>query len=113
LRVEELFELPDAVELARFALHLVRTAEAVRERNELGAIRKVTVAAPVAVAGGDGGGAEGAAVIAAHEREIEILACRVADELQRILHRLRAAHVEVHAPLDAEPVLHQFAESLG
>src|SRR5207244_3353125 len=80
--------------------------EAVWKRHELRALAEVAVAAPVAVARGDRGGAERAAVIAALEREVQTLTvARVAHQLQRVLHGLRAADVEVHAALQPEALL--------
>ena len=62
----------------------------------------MAVAAAIAVGRGDRRGAERAAVIAALEREHQALAARgVAHELERILDRLRAADVEMHAALVA------------
>src|SRR5262249_39614551 len=80
-----------------------RPAEVVRERYELRAVAEVAVAAAVAVGRGDGRGAQGAAVIAALEREHQALALLVvAHELQAVLDRLAAADVEVHAALGGE-----------
>src|SRR3984893_10616063 len=63
----------------------------------------MAVAAAITIGRSDGGGAERAAVIAALEGEHQALAVPgVADELQRIFHRLRAADVEMHAALEAE-----------
>src|SRR5262249_14236579 len=99
LAVEQALELLHAVQLAALALLAVGTPEAVRERDELRAVAEVPVAAAVAVARRDRRRAERAAVVAALEREHQAAAAaRVAHELQRVLDRLAAAHVEVHAP---------------
>ena len=80
--IEQFLELLRAIEIARFALHLIWTAEAIRKWNELSAVGKMSVAAAVTIAGGDRGRAEGAAVIAAHEREVQRLTGGIAHELQ-------------------------------
>src|SRR5205085_10067929 len=78
----------------------LRSAEMVRERDELGPLAEMAVAAAVAIGRGDRRGAERAAVVAALEGEHQALAVRgVADELEGILDGLRAADVEVHAAL--------------
>ncbi len=100
--VEVLRELLDAVEIAVLPLLVVRTTEAVRIRDEVRAIREVPVATPIPIAGRDGRGPQRPSVIPAHERKHQILAGRIADDLQRILNRLRAADVEMNAPLAAE-----------
>src|SRR5205085_6070502 len=78
LGLEVLRELLDAVESAILPLLAVGAAEAVREGDEMRAFGEVSVAASVAVARSDGGRAERAPVIAAHEGEDETLARRVA-----------------------------------
>src|SRR5258708_15615151 len=54
LSIEELLELLDTVEAAVLDLLVVRTAKAIGERDELGAVGEVAEAAAVAIAGCDG-----------------------------------------------------------
>src|SRR5579862_3175550 len=73
----------------------------------------MTVAASIPVARRDGTRGERAPVIAAHEREDEVLAGGVTDDLERILDRLRAADIEVHAASLTELRLVQTADGRG
>src|SRR5439155_7355395 len=100
--LEELFELALAVDVARWALEAVDAPEAVRIEDELRAVAEMAVAPPVAIARSDGRRSERSPVIAAHESEHQVLAGRVAHDLERVLDGLRAAHVELHAPLHPE-----------
>ena len=72
----------------------------------LRALAEVAVAATVAVAGGDRRRAEGAPVVTAFEGEHQAFAVAgVTHHFQRVLDRLRAADVEVHATVEAEFLL--------
>src|SRR5262249_46266724 len=106
LALEQALELPHAVVPVLLLAHTLRPAETVRERHELRAVAEMTVAPAIAVGRGDRRGAERAAVIAALEGEHQALAVRgVAHELERVLDRLGAADVEMHAALEAEFLL--------
>src|SRR5438874_13405193 len=59
-------------------------------------------ATTVAIARRDGRRAERAPVVATHEGEDQILARRVAHDLQRVFNRLCAADVEMNTPLNAK-----------
>ena len=105
LVIEELLELVLAVKVAGLRLQVVDAAETVGIKNELGAVAEMSIAAAVAVAGSDGGGAERAAVIAAHESEHQILSRVIPHDLERILDGLRTTDIEMDAPFDAEALL--------
>src|ERR1700730_15504015 len=101
-RVEILGELIDAVETTVFALLTVRTAEAIREGNEVGAIGKMTKAPTTAVTGSNCRSPKCAPVITAHKRKDQILTRRIAYYLERVFNCLRAADVEMDAAVQAE-----------
>src|SRR5947209_572168 len=102
LGLEVALELLDAVHLARLLLLAVGAAEAVGEGDEVRAVGEVAEASAVAVARSYGRRAERAPVVAAHEGEDQILARRVAHDLEAVFNRLRAADIEVYAALQAE-----------
>jgi len=72
--LEQARELIHAVQATVLALLAIGAAEAVGIWHELGAVAEVAIAAAVAIGGGDGGGAQGAAVVAALEGEHQALA---------------------------------------
>src|SRR5436190_3772439 len=114
LALEQALELFDAVVTVFLLGHALGAAEMVGERHELGAISEVAVAPAIAVGGGDGGGAERAAVIAALEGEHQALAVLgIAHELQAVLDRLAASDIEVDAALQPEPLLGQLRQHGG
>ena len=87
-------------------LHAAAVPEAVGELHEQGLLAEMAVAAAIAVGGGDGRGAQGAAVIAPLEGEHQALAAGgVADDFERVLDRLGAADVEVDPARLAELLL--------
>src|SRR6185312_16624953 len=110
--LEKTLELLDAV-LAVFLLrHALRAAEVIRKLDELRAI-EMPVAAAIAVRRRDRRCAERAPVIAALEREHQAFSARgIAHDLERILDRLRAADVEVHAAVAAPLLLRILGDDL-
>src|SRR6185369_474554 len=100
LALEQALELAHAVLAVLLLGHPGAAAEVVRERHEVRAIAEVAEAAAIAIARRDRRGAERAAVVTALEGEHQALAAaRIADELERILDRLRAADVELDSSL--------------
>jgi len=96
-------ELPDDMFRIFLGGHSLGATERIRERDELSPLAEVTEPAPVAIAGGDARCAQRAAVIPALEGEHQALAVTcVAHHFQRILDRLRTAHVEVNAARKSE-----------
>src|SRR6266545_296531 len=101
--LEQALERSYAVEAVFLLAHALRSPEVIGERHELRAVAEMPVAAAITVGRGDRRGAQRAAVIAALEGEHQAFSVRgIAHELERILDRLRAADVEMHADLETE-----------
>src|SRR5207244_11847590 len=109
LVLEQALELRDAMVLGLLRIAAVRRAERVRVGDELRAVGELAEGLAVAVRGGDRGGAERAAVVAALVGKLALGPCGLAHQLQRIFDRLRAADVELHAALHAEAALDALA----
>src|SRR5271167_4776948 len=88
LGLKLLRKLAVAIEVTGLTLHPINAAKAVGIKYKLGAFTEVTVAAPVAIAGGNGGSAERASMVPAHEGEHQVFAGVVAHDLKGILNGL-------------------------
>src|SRR5262249_24978418 len=84
------------------------------ERYEVCPVAEMAVAPAVAVGGSNRRRAQCAAMVAALEGEHQALAVLgVAHELQAVLDRLAAPHIEMNAPLETKSLLSSFGQPGG